>query len=309
MKRIILLITVLTVFTAFSGLASASTLKMTVDGKNVAFAYGTPIIENNRSLMPLRDLLIALNVPNDDDHIIWNQTEKSVTIKQNSDTIKLTVGETNIYKNGKVFEVLEVPAQQVKSQSDRVFLPARAVATALGYKVGYDAKTSTVQVTSEATVIQKNRRLTQESFKQAADIIAAKYNLTNQITEFTDENGLKYHSTRATLTSKKDAAHDYENQVLVMDYSESNNGAGYVYYLIWDNKTTISDLSVATVGFDFMSQLYGAELFFTEQNMVDITHIKNFDYNNSDSTFMFRQSYTHAPTFDAGNFNGMLYEK
>jgi hypothetical protein len=128
--------------------ANKGGLKMKVDGKAVTFNYGTPFIESGSSLMPLRDLLVALNVSNDDDHIIWNQEEKSVTIKQKSVTIKLAVGDINIFKNGAIFKALEVPAEQVKAQDDRVFLPARAVAEALGFKVDYDAVTATVIVTS-----------------------------------------------------------------------------------------------------------------------------------------------------------------
>jgi len=125
---------------------SAADLKMSVKGKPVAFQYGTPFIEDGSSLMPLRDLLVALGVPNDDDHIQWEGDTKTVTVRHQGMTIKLAVGDKAIYKNGALFKELEVPAKQVIEQDSRVFLPARAVAEALGNKVGYDEATSTVTI-------------------------------------------------------------------------------------------------------------------------------------------------------------------
>jgi|GEM_PF-3566351 len=139
-----------------AGTASAATLKMKVKGAPVDFQYGTPFIEDGSSLMPLRDLLVALGVPNDDDHIVWNGTDKSVTIKLGDNSVKLAVGDTHIYVNGQLFKELEVPAQQVASQDYRVFLPARAVAEALGNTVGYDAATGTVIVEEQGVVETKD---------------------------------------------------------------------------------------------------------------------------------------------------------
>jgi hypothetical protein len=45
---------------------------MTVRGSNVQFSFGKPFIENGRSLFPLSDLLVALGVVNDEQHIVWD---------------------------------------------------------------------------------------------------------------------------------------------------------------------------------------------------------------------------------------------
>ncbi|TXK75429.1 copper amine oxidase N-terminal domain-containing protein [Paenibacillus sp. N3.4] len=133
--------------TLFTSSALAAELKMNVNGNAVDFKYGSPFIENGSSLIPLRDLLISLGVPNNDQSIIWNGTDQSVTAIKGETTIKLAVGQKEIYKNGKLFRSLEVPAKNVDG---RVFLPARAVAEALGNKVGYDSTTSTVLIDSSA---------------------------------------------------------------------------------------------------------------------------------------------------------------
>ncbi|MDB5055504.1 MAG: copper amine oxidase family protein [Bacilli bacterium] len=135
-----------------AGTVFAADLKLEVDGKPAEFQFGTPFIQDGRSLMPLRDLLVALGVPNDDEHIIWNQDEKSVLIEQGNIEVKLAVGDKTIYKNGKMFKDLEVPAQQVKAQNDRIFLPARAVAEALENDVSFNAGTNSVIINQRKTI-------------------------------------------------------------------------------------------------------------------------------------------------------------
>ncbi|GCL74845.1 hypothetical protein PN4B1_48270 [Paenibacillus naphthalenovorans] len=121
----------------------AADLNMSVSGNPVQFQYGTPFIDNGSSLLPLRDLLVALGVKNDDDHIRWNDKTQSVTIVKDDKTVILSVGSKQIYLNGNLYKTLEVPAQNVNG---RVYLPARAVAEALGYFVGFDSGTQTVLV-------------------------------------------------------------------------------------------------------------------------------------------------------------------
>jgi lysophospholipase L1-like esterase len=123
--------------------ALASDLKMNVNQSDMKFTFGTPFIENGRSMFPLRDLLIGLGIPNDKDHIIWNGGEQSVTAIHGDTTVKLTVGDKSIFKNGTIYSTLDVPAKNV---ANRVYLPARAVAEAFGFKVDYDTDSQTVQI-------------------------------------------------------------------------------------------------------------------------------------------------------------------
>lgn len=121
--------------------AHAADLQMQVNGAAVAFEYGKPYLESGRSLFPLRDLLVALGVENDDKHIVWDGDKQSVTVIKGEIRIELAVGQKAFYRNGQLFTVLDVPAANVDG---RVYLPARAVAEALGYEVGFDADTGTV---------------------------------------------------------------------------------------------------------------------------------------------------------------------
>jgi hypothetical protein len=127
----------------FAAPAFAAELKMVVKGKPLTFANGTPFVENGTSLMPLRDLLLGLGVQASD--IGWNNG--TVTATYGDTVITLKVGDKAIYKNGEKFKDLEVPAKQLNG---RVYLPARAVAEALGNKVGFDAATNSVIIDEAA---------------------------------------------------------------------------------------------------------------------------------------------------------------
>ena len=48
-----------------------SDIELVVNG-NVVENKNVPIIVNSRTLIPLRDLVTNLGVPNDNEHIIWN---------------------------------------------------------------------------------------------------------------------------------------------------------------------------------------------------------------------------------------------
>jgi len=49
-----------------------------------------PIMINERTLLPLRAILVELGVPNDDDHIIWNSEERSVRINNGGKRYKVS---------------------------------------------------------------------------------------------------------------------------------------------------------------------------------------------------------------------------
>ncbi|WP_438433942.1 stalk domain-containing protein [Gorillibacterium sp. sgz500922] len=183
--------------------AEAAKLGMTVQGKAVSFTYGQPYTDQGRSLFPLRDLLVALGVPNSG--IQYAAATKTVTFKSGSDTVRLSVGSKALYKNGAVFRTLDVPAQE---KAGRVYLPARAVAEALGYSVGYDAATGTVRLAKAAA-----SELTSERVKA---LVHAAYGKK--------EAGLSS-SDRATLQQLLNANADKRSELMLGLYDTENSEA------------------------------------------------------------------------------------
>ncbi|MCL1810139.1 MAG: stalk domain-containing protein, partial [Clostridiales bacterium] len=112
-------------------------VKVVVNGKALTFDQ-PPIIENSRTLVPLRAIFEALGATVD-----WNQSKQTVTAVKGGVTVSLTIGSNVMVRNGKNI-ALDVPAQLV---GNRTLVPARAVAESFGAKVGWDPATKTVTIT------------------------------------------------------------------------------------------------------------------------------------------------------------------
>ena len=146
MKKRILSITlalvlILTVMPITQSQASAE-IRVIVNGTTVAFDQ-SPVIENGRTLVPLRAIFEALGATVD-----WNQSTQTVTAAKDGTTVRLTIGSNIMVVDGRNI-TLDVPAKIV---GGRTLVPARAVAEAFGADVGWDAATRTVLVGSGGTV-------------------------------------------------------------------------------------------------------------------------------------------------------------
>jgi len=117
-------------------------LKIIIDGK-LTELKDVPISVNQRTLLPLRELAEKLGVPNDDEHIIWNNKEKSVTIIKDSIKIYLVQGSKTVYVNGIPIELDVAPVGYTNS---RTYLPFRFLAETLGKKVIWDGNTKSIFV-------------------------------------------------------------------------------------------------------------------------------------------------------------------
>ena len=100
----------------------------------------TPVIENNRALVPMRALFEALNA-----EIKWDGDTQIVTAIMEDKTIVMQIGKPEISVNGEV-KALDVSPQIVR---DRTFVPARAVCEELGASVGWSEKLKIVSITFE----------------------------------------------------------------------------------------------------------------------------------------------------------------
>ncbi|MCG0278212.1 MAG: copper amine oxidase N-terminal domain-containing protein [Thermanaeromonas sp.] len=91
-----------------------------------------PFIEQGRAFIPVRYLARALGVP--DDKVSWSPSANTVTLITDKATITLAVGGTVMYVGEQPREMDVIPVLR----DGRVYLPARYVAEALGYEVGWD---------------------------------------------------------------------------------------------------------------------------------------------------------------------------
>lgn len=109
-------------------------ITVTLKGKRLPFDQH-PIIENGRTLVPLRVIFEAL-----DAYVKWDGNTQTVIATKGNKTVTLQIGSANMYVNDTV-KVLDVPA---KLLNGRTLVPVRAVSEAFGCNVGWNADTKTV---------------------------------------------------------------------------------------------------------------------------------------------------------------------
>lgn len=129
---------------AASDVKETPDVKIVIDGKTTAYT-DVPITENGRTLLPLRSILTNLGVDNDDKHILWNDSEKSVTVIKDSTKINLKVDSKTASVNGSPVSLDVAPV----NYKNRVYIPARFVSQSLGKKVAWDGSSSSVIIRDE----------------------------------------------------------------------------------------------------------------------------------------------------------------
>ncbi len=92
-------------------------------------------VHSNRTLVPLRFVVEFLG-----GDVQWDSATRTVTIVANSKTIKITIGATVAYVNGKPYK-LDQPAI---IKGNRTFVPLRFVVEALGFNVKWNGKNKTI---------------------------------------------------------------------------------------------------------------------------------------------------------------------
>ncbi len=113
------------------------TVRVILNGRMLQFDV-PPIIENDRTLVPLRVIFEALGAS-----VEWDGATQTVRAERDGTIIKLVIGGM-AYVNDQPVE-LDVPAKIV---NDRTLVPLRFVSEALGCQVEWFGDTMTVNITS-----------------------------------------------------------------------------------------------------------------------------------------------------------------
>jgi len=102
-----------------------------------------PVIENNRTLVPMRAIFEALGAS-----VSWDDSTKSVEARRGNLTIRLAVGNAAAERwdeSGYSNLTLDAEARIIK---DTVFVPLRFIAESLNANVNWDNVTRTAEVTA-----------------------------------------------------------------------------------------------------------------------------------------------------------------
>lgn len=170
-KLIITLVVALVTFSVLSGavFAAESPTITEVPGRKIILEgsplelKNVPIAIGGRTMLPLRELVVALGVPNDDEHIIYKRVSKDeqyVAVIYEQTKIEMTIGKPEAYING---ERLELDAAPVIYKNS-TYIPLRFVAEALEKKVVWVGESNTVLI-----IDQENYENISEIMKKSAE--------------------------------------------------------------------------------------------------------------------------------------------
>lgn len=109
---------------------------VTYNDKNIAFDQ-QPVIDNDRTLVPLRAIFEALGAD-----VIWDAVTQTVIANKDGIKISLKIGDINMYV-GDSAKLLDVPAKII---NDRTMVPVRAISEALDCMVAWNTNTKTVTI-------------------------------------------------------------------------------------------------------------------------------------------------------------------
>jgi len=143
---ILCLVLMITSFALAAEVVERPDFNMFVNGQKVV---DVPIVIEGRTLVPLRTLAVALGVPNDNEHIIWNAETREVTVINENIRIELTIDSTAAVVNGEN-KVIDVPAMVYNGKT---YLPARFVAESFEKYVGWDGETGTITISDEPIAV------------------------------------------------------------------------------------------------------------------------------------------------------------
>lgn len=137
-KKIVSALCAASMTAAFAATASADDITVLLNGNAIEFDVA-PIIENDRTLVPLRAIFEALGA-----EVEWDGTTQTVISAKGDDTCVFQIGNDKMFVNGET-KTLDVAAKIV---DDRTLIPLRAVSEAYNCTVDWDGATRTVTIVS-----------------------------------------------------------------------------------------------------------------------------------------------------------------
>jgi len=142
MKKLISLALATVMTIGMSTMAFAADIKVTVNGKNVAWTDAKPYIDsNNRTLVPLRPIAEAMGL-----NVDWDEIINMAMFSSTEGFAEFTIGSRTMEcgnMSGAKTVSMDTAATIVNG---RTYAPARYLAEAFGYNVGWDGNTSTVTI-------------------------------------------------------------------------------------------------------------------------------------------------------------------
>mgnify|MGYP000279796455 CR=1 FL=1 len=243
-------------------------IRIIINGEQKEYEV-VPLIVNGRTMLPLRAILNDLGI--DDDHILWNNDEKSVTFNNESTVVYMKIGSSTAVFNEKEI-MLDASPLLYKS---RTYVPARFISESLGKKVLWNNFSRSVIIcdneyaqrnadilrkANEAMNALNKLKFAMSLFMQVKDNNLVMNISTDMIYEVDKINKIIYSDAvfnmpfigevnqenyilRGCIFQKISGDHEWEKVILTEEKFESNfEGAGDVLGGIYSDEMTYSSL-------------------------------------------------------------------
>lgn len=140
---------------------SAEEIHIFIDNQKINTPNMEPIIINNRTLVPLRDIFEYIKA-----EIVWDNKTREILIKKDNTSIVFKIDSQEAIKNNIDVIKLDVAPKII---NDYTMLPIRAISDVLGYKVDWDNSSRIINIytnTSNDTVVITPTELSTETTTQ-----------------------------------------------------------------------------------------------------------------------------------------------
>ena len=125
---------------ATSALA-AQPITVTIDGETLQTEQA-PVIQDNRTLVPMRAIFEALGA-----EVEWDDATRSITATRDNKTIEMTIGQTEMTVDGEAVTLEVAPT----ILNNTTLVPVRAVAESFDAQVGWNEANRRVIITAIPT--------------------------------------------------------------------------------------------------------------------------------------------------------------
>lgn len=228
---------------------AANEITVNVNGVKVQMDQ-QPIIENGRTLVPLRAVAEALGC-----EVVWDSETKTASFTQGDIMAIVTVGENYIIVGDGVYNEnvpVDSPAVIVNS---RTMIPLRALSEGFGYDVEWDGSTSTVNINSKAMDSNDTNAADEQEKADNSSNIAGKVDAYAQILNGTVSIIDAVGYTSDEYTELKNELNDISRGISGMSYDELVNALSRLKEIDESLGTVAGEAGVSDVVSNYNSQL------------------------------------------------------
>ena len=158
MKKFIMAVSAAVLLVSTFNAAAKTDITVSVDGKGVEFDQ-PPVIDNDRTLVPMRAIFEALGA-----EVSWDTDTRTVTSTKGDTEISLAIDSDKMTVGDKTV-MLDVPAKII---GDRTMVPVRAISEAMSCKVDWDGEARAVIITTANTLVTEAPKTAPESTSESS---------------------------------------------------------------------------------------------------------------------------------------------